>query len=160
MDEKMYYKSRYDQSINNIVDIVVCIIIGIILAVIANKFFMGIATENSELPSKKDTILSGLMFIPIPYGLKRTWKSCLILRAGGPEAWFMWFFYIVIKLAIAFFYGLFAMPVVLIGSIISAVDYKGKYNKAESTYNMNNQYYMQNQQAGNVNGYDGRNYYG
>lgn len=145
MDEKEYYKKKYDSSIKAIGEILSYVIVGILLAAFAWEFFYEMLSGGDNSVNKLVQIQSVLPFIPMPYGIKKTWHSCLILRAGSVEMWFLWFFYMVIKLAIALMYGMFAIPILLIGNILSAVDYRHKMNRAAQTVSFNNISYMQNE---------------
>ena len=124
MDD-IYIFEKKNICIKGIIEIIVYAVIGYILAIcISNIVYSG--SDNYDLI---------WIFIPLPYGILKTWNSFLVLTAGGIEMWMIWFIYVVIKIIIAIFYGMFCMPVILVINIVNVIRYK-KMLRRNNTINM------------------------
>lgn len=112
---KEYYCVEYERNKKEIQSIVVCLILGLFLAGVVCSIYY--SSGNIE---KITDCAPAVLIIPFPYGLYKTWNSCLVLTRGSAEMWIIWLIYIVIKLSIAILYGLVATPIMLIAYIIKA----------------------------------------
>lgn len=139
---KEYYQMKYQENVKAILEIVLYAVLG---AVIAFGLFGTIYSETGCMEKITD-YLPCFMLVPMPYGIAKTWRSCLIFTLASPAMWILWIVYIAIKLTIAIMYGLFAMPVMLVISIISAIDNKNRMKAAPSIMMQENTYYNLNPQ--------------
>ncbi|MBP3621519.1 MAG: hypothetical protein J6J16_07145 [Lachnospiraceae bacterium] len=106
MRDENVYINKYEKAKTDLVDIIVCLCIGALIAYVYYEFVGTFYIESTYV------------FLVMPYGIKKTWNSLLVMRAGSMEMWFMWFFYMAIKLLIAVVYGAIGVPVCLINDVI------------------------------------------
>ncbi len=111
---ELYYIDKINRGKKNIIQVVICAILGTLAAVYVSSLMNGTIDFNIMLELLP-------IFVGLPYGLLKTWKSCLILTSASSDVWIMWIFYIAIKITIAVVYGTLAMPIVLICSVYNII---------------------------------------
>ena len=121
-----YYQMEYQKNIKEIQEIALYAVLGAVVAF----GLIGAIYSAGGYDDNVSNFLQCLLLVPMPYGIKKTWHSCLIFTSASPVMWIFWIIYMAFKLVIAIMFGLFAMPVMLIVNIVSASSNKHKMNEA------------------------------
>ncbi len=153
MNEFLYCKMKCEKAGHEIMNVFLYLFLGTFCGILFINFMESLGGDTS---SYRDKIINILLVTPIPYGVRKTWKSLFVLRSGGPEQWFLWIFYLVIKLVIALFYGIFGLTIGLIGNIIVFIIYKNKMKSLEKKQQI---YLYSNNQSMPTNGINTNQYW-